>query len=170
MSYVTATLRKAWEPDQNEYVTRWRGHESELPTAAAKFVRQYAFMQRLTKKLADADVPLLAGTDASIAMVIPGYSLPEELRLLVNAGLTPYQALGAATRNAAACMGRPGEFGVVARGRRADLVLVDQDPLANIAALSRPPVGIVLRGDWLGPPQIQRLRRGLPGVPTGAGK
>ena len=83
MRYMRPELRAAWSPSQNEYVTRWHGHESELPVAVAKFRRQYAWMRRLVGALAASGIPILAGTDASVAAVMPGFSLHEELRLLV---------------------------------------------------------------------------------------
>jgi hypothetical protein len=158
MRYVDPALRAYWAPDSNEYVTRWRGHESEIPTALAKFRRQYAWMQHLTKTLADRGVPIVAGSDASGGMVIPGFSLPEEVRLLHDAGLSPYQSLAAATRDAAICLGGGSEFGTVTVGKRADLVLFASNPLENLAALSAP-VGVMARGRWQSATQLnQQLR------------
>jgi imidazolonepropionase-like amidohydrolase len=158
MAYVRADLRTAWSPSENEYVTRWRGHEAELPAALAKFRRQYAWMRRLVTALAASGTPILAGTDASIGAVIPGFSLHEELRLLVDAGLSPYAALRAATTNPAACFGKAGQFGVVRPGARADLLLLDRDPLVDIAALAHPR-GIVVRGRWLPADSLARVSK-----------
>jgi imidazolonepropionase-like amidohydrolase len=158
MRYVDPALRAYWGPDSNEYVTRWRGHESEVPTALAKFRRQYVWMQRLTKALADRGVPIVAGTDASGGMVIPGFSLPEEVRLLHEAGLSPYQSLAAATRDAAICLGAGPEFGTVTVGKRADLLLLASNPLESLAALGAP-VGVMARGRWLPADQLERQLR-----------
>lgn len=156
MLYVRADLRAAWAPSGNEYVTRWRGHESELPTALAKFRRQASWMRRLVRALAAADVPLLAGTDASVAAVVPGFSLHEELRLLADAGLSPYDALRTATTNAASCFGHPCDFGIVVTGARADLLLLDEDPTMDVRATEHP-VGVVTRGHWLPSDSLHRL-------------
>jgi imidazolonepropionase-like amidohydrolase len=153
MRYVDPALRAHWLPDSNDYVTRWRGHAAEIPIALAKFRRQYTWMQGLTKALAEAGVPLVAGTDASVAMVIPGFSLPEEIRLLHAAGLSPAQALGAATRDAAVCLGGGSEFGTVNVGKRADLVLLAGNPLNDLSALTAP-VGVMVRGRWLTAAQL----------------
>jgi imidazolonepropionase-like amidohydrolase len=85
----------------------------------------------------DAGVRLLAGTDSPVsAAVVPGFSLHEELANLVAAGLTPYEALRTATSNPADFLGALNEFGTVSVGRRADVILIDRNPLQDIMALS----------------------------------
>jgi imidazolonepropionase-like amidohydrolase len=150
MRFASPEVRDAWQPDHNEYVTRWRGQEAELPGALAKFRRQFSWMQMLTRRLAEAGIPIVTGTDASVAMVIPGASLTEEVNHLRAAGLSPWKALAAATSTAAECLGGASEFGTVAVGKRADLVLVAEDPLVVPSTLVKP-VGVVARGRWLDP-------------------
>jgi len=87
----------------------------------------------LTGRLHEAGVPIAAGTDTPIAYALPGYSLHDELAMLVRAGLTPLDALGAATLRPAGFFGLEAEMGRVAEGYRADLVLLTADPLADIA-------------------------------------
>jgi imidazolonepropionase-like amidohydrolase len=91
---------------------------------------------------------LAAGSDAGIPFTLPGYSLVEELHFLHGAGLTRHQALRAATRSAAECMGMADEFGAVAPGLRADLLLLDRDPRADLSAVADP-AGVMVRGRWL---------------------
>ncbi|HYV63323.1 MAG TPA: amidohydrolase family protein, partial [Bryobacteraceae bacterium] len=80
-----------------------------------------------------AGVPILAGTDTAAGVrVYPGFSLHQELSLLVKAGLSPMQALQSATSNAAKFL-ELADSGTIERGKRADLVLLDADPLTNIA-------------------------------------
>ena len=158
MQYISPALRAAWMPDRNEYVTRWRGHDAEVPVALAKFRRQYVWMQQLTKALSDADVPIVTGSDAPGGMAIPGFSLPEEVRLLNEAGLSPYRALAAATRDAARCLGGDETFGTVSVGKQADLVLLDRNPLEDLSALNRP-AGVVARGRWLPAARLRQLAR-----------
>ena len=79
-----------------------------------------------------AGVPVGAGTDTPIALAIPGYSLHNELEVLVAAGLTPLEALGAATVQPAKFFSLEEEMGAIAPGMRADLVLLDANPLADI--------------------------------------
>jgi imidazolonepropionase-like amidohydrolase len=91
-------------------------------------------------------VPLLAGTDAPIPWVYPGLSLHDELAWLVRAGLAPAEALRTATSNPARFLDRTGDFGSVARGKLADLVLLDANPLRDIAN-TRTVRAVVLDGE-----------------------
>ena len=107
------------------------------------------FLFVMTKALHDADVPLLIGTDVGIDGMLPVH-IHRELELLVEAGLTPYEALSTATRNAALSvkrMGRRDVFGKVASGHRADLVLLRRNPLENIS-YTRKRIGVMARGNW----------------------
>jgi imidazolonepropionase-like amidohydrolase len=95
-----------------------------------------------------AGVTILAGTDTAAPFVYPGFSLHEELALLVHAGLTPMQALEAATSRAAEFMGKSATQGTIEKGKVADLVLLDADPLADIHNTSRIRA-VVIRGRLL---------------------
>ena len=88
---------------------------------------------------------ILAGTDAGIGRTAPGASMADELALLVAAGLSPADALRAATTSAAEYLGLEGEIGVIAPGARADLVILDGNPLEDVGAV-RLVRGVVLRG------------------------
>jgi len=112
------------------------------PASAAQAVSHQGAM---VKALHDAGVPLLAGTDGGYGRVPAGSSLARELELMVQAGLTPYEALRTATVNAATFLGLDGQVGTVSVGERADLVLLSANPLADIRAV-RTPVGLVQRG------------------------
>jgi imidazolonepropionase-like amidohydrolase len=79
----------------------------------------------------------MADTDVGLPNLFPGFSLYDELALLVEAGLTPLEALQAATRNAAEGMGLGGNVGTIEVGKSADLVLLDADPLAAITNTTR---------------------------------
>ncbi len=127
----------------------WMSGRSAKPSD--RFVPELALLRRLTLAMSRADVPLLAGTDTPANGMVPGLSLHEDLKQLVIAGLTPYQALAAATRT-------PGEFihahvpgaerfGTIVAGERADLILLEKNPLQDIANL-RHSVGVMVRGRW----------------------
>jgi len=119
------------------------------------------FTRNLTGALHRAGVPLLLGTDALGApLTIPGASAHQELELLVASGLTPYDALRTATVNPARFLGKEDEFGTIAVGKRADLLLVSADPLMDIHSLQNP-VGVMIRGQWLPAEKLQNMLRTL---------
>ncbi len=110
--------------------------------------RLLAFQKSLAKTLHDAGGKVLAGTDAGgPPFVLPGLSMSDELRQLVSAGLTPYDALRAATANAAKFLRRP-DLGTIAPGSIADLVLLRGNPLSDIDNVDLR-AGVMLRGKWL---------------------
>ena len=114
-------------------VERWRTEHGEIPTEARRVAEaEFRSGVALVRLLRDAGVPLLAGTDVGNPFVIPGFSLHTELELLVRAGLSPLDALRAATLNPARFLAATDSLGTVEAGRLADLVLLDGDPLADI--------------------------------------
>jgi imidazolonepropionase-like amidohydrolase len=96
-------------------------------------------------RLRKAGVTILAGSDTQMGM-FPGPGLHRELQLLAEAGLTPAEAIRAATLDAATFLanGQAPEFGVVAEGKVADLLLVDGDPTKDLAALAK--IRAVIKG------------------------
>ena len=105
--------------------------------------------QRLVlRELAMMNVGLLVGTDSGIDVTQPGRSIHEELAEWVAAGLEPYQALRAATVDAARFLDMGSEFGQIAPGLRADLLLVSGNPLEDLSVLARPD-GVMVRGIWI---------------------
>lgn len=106
-------------------------------------------------ELHGAGVRLAAGTDTGTGYLVPGFALHDELALLVAAGLTPAEALRAATRDAARTLGLPA-VGTVARGQAADLLVLDADPLSDIRNTRRIH-GVVVDGRWIPPEERSRL-------------
>jgi imidazolonepropionase-like amidohydrolase len=103
---------------------------------------------RIVGKMNSMGVPIMAGTDTTAPFVFPGSSLHEELALLVQAGLTPMQALQAATKRPAEFLGKQQTQGTIEQGKIADLVLLDADPLADIHNTQRISA-VILRGKLL---------------------
>ena len=103
---------------------------------------------RIVGKMNAAGVPVMAGTDTTAPYVFPGSSLHEELALLVQAGLTPMQALQAATKRPAELLGRLQTQGTIHQGKTADLLLLDANPLEDIHN-SEKIRAVVLRGKLL---------------------
>jgi len=121
------------------------------PKEAARAITNARLMVR---HLHDAGAPLMAGTDAGVPVIEPGSSLHEELIELIAAGLSPYDALAAATVNPARFLGLEGKVGGVKVGARADLLLLKANPLEDIQT-ARSPAGVVLRGRMLIPGHIR---------------
>lgn len=110
--------------------------------------------RRLIKALHDGGVPFLLGSDAPQIWNVPGFSVHRELQSLVAAGLTPYQALATGTVNVARFY-KAEDRGTLANGRRADLVLIDGNPLADIRNTSRIS-GVLINGRWMPKEEIQK--------------
>jgi imidazolonepropionase-like amidohydrolase len=115
----------------------WDQGEPVGPELAAIARRSVEVGQAIIETMQQAGVPLMAGTDLGLPNIFPGFSLHDELTLLVDGGLTPLQALQAATRDAAAGVGLGEVLGTVEAGKLADLVLLDADPLLDIANTTR---------------------------------
>jgi hypothetical protein len=149
MHFLPGRVREGWGPATNPYTARF-GRD-----AYPRIMARYAVLERLVRDFQRAGVRLLVGTDAMNTGVVPGFSAHDEMAQLVAAGLTPLDVLRAATVNAADFLGAR-DGGVVAIGQQADLVLLDANPLENIAN-SRRIAGVVLRGQWLSPTAIADL-------------
>lgn len=128
MRLVPEVIRENWEAMLETEIY------AEMQAVLGPLVPLYSENARL---LNEAGVLLLAGTDVGIPAVIPGISLHEELELLVEAGLTPLQALRTATLNPARVLGQAEALGSIDAGKLADLVLLDANPLADIRNTQR---------------------------------
>lgn len=105
------------------------------------------FFLTATQLLYKAGVPLIAGTDSGSFAIIPGASMARELELLVEAGLSPHEALASATRVSADVLGFE-QTGMIAPGYRANLVLLPDDPLVQVGAVEFPS-GVMVKGHWI---------------------
>ena len=111
-------------------------------------------LAEIMSKLEAEHAQFLAGTDsASFPFAVRGFALLDELALLHEAGLTPQQALRAATSEPARAMREPHAFGLIENGARADLVLLNANPLENVAAVTGND-GVMVHGLWLTRPDI----------------
>jgi imidazolonepropionase-like amidohydrolase len=137
-AYLAESTRGTWKPAQAE---SGRAH--------------YDFAVKLTREMARAGVPILAGTDTGDPWTAPGFELHRELELLQSAGLTPAQALRAATLEPAKLMGRD-EEGEVREGAMADLVILTANPLADIRN-TRAIEEMIVRGKAIDQSGIARL-------------
>ena len=125
---LTPRIRQNWR----DAVEARRKYPAHPPGTFEKIARD-------TRAMHEAGIPFLAGTDVGgIPLVYPGSSLHHELQLLVkHGGLTPLQALQAATRNSSRFLGLQNEIGTVEVGKMADLVLLEANPLQDIGNVRR---------------------------------
>jgi len=138
----------------------WRPALDRLTGPSEADIRFAEWSLFLTGRMHERDVPIGAGTDTPITYAIPGYSLHTELELLVESGLSPMEALHAATVQPARFFGLTGELGCIEPGQRADLVLLRTDPLEDIRH-TRAIDGVMSRGRWVvGPRTRQEGRSG----------
>ena len=114
------------------------------------------FQRPLTKALYDRGAKLMTGTDTLILPnLIPGLALHHELEELVGVGLTPYEALRTSTTHPFEFLGELDEAGTVEVGKRADLVLLEANPLDNISNTQKI-AGVMIQGRWLSKAEIQK--------------
>ena len=99
---------------------------------------------------------MVAGTDAGISGIIWGFSLHDELKLLVKAGLSNEEALASATRLGAEWLGIGDKIGTIETGKFADIVLLDENPLDNISN-ARQISGVFVNGKWIDKNKIDTM-------------
>ena len=143
--YLPTAYRQALLNGEEKHQVQFRDVEKLAPF-------KYDLDKILLVELHRAGVPLVLGTDAGTGAmgIVPGVSLHGELRILVENGLTPYEAIKTGTVNAsnvAAAMTGKNEFGTIEVGQRADLILVNQNPLENIEHI-RDNQGVMAGGKW----------------------
>jgi imidazolonepropionase-like amidohydrolase len=140
MKYVGPMLMRFWDPANN-----YLGTLPDDMLAATK--AGDADRKRCIRILHEHGARLLAGTDMGNPFVVAGYALHEELANFVQAGLSPYEALRASTSGAAEFMNASAEWGSVAVGARADLLLLEANPLDDVRNAAKR-VGVMVRGKW----------------------
>lgn len=128
--YLHPTAWPMWF-QMNRYFSR------RSPERIAALENQVRYTRLVVKAFVDGGVPVVAGTDTLVPGMAPGFALHDELAALVRAGLSNEQALASATRLPAEWLGVADDRGVAAEGKRADLLLLDADPLADVANTRR---------------------------------
>ena len=143
LALIGPGLRKTYE---------WRVERAAkaTPEQVAARHREYELSVNVLPMLREAGIPILAGTDAGYlnSFNYPGQGLHDELQRYVEAGLTPREALASSVVNGPKFLGREQAYGAIAKGKVADILLLDSNPLEDISA-TRQVRGVVLKGQWL---------------------
>lgn len=135
-----------WLSEDNPYRKDLKGKIIHGKPALDLLQGYYVWMKQFTKMLADADVPLMTGSD-TFGFVVPGFSLHEEFQLMQSCGLSPFQILKAATVTPARYLKTFAVEGTVTEGKQANLVLLNKNPLEDIAN-TETIEGVMLKGTW----------------------
>jgi len=150
MKYLLPELKQFWASALPYFEKEFEEIREIGPAVTRKFLEMVNAMN-------SAGVRLLAGSGTpGHPFEWPGFSLHEELEWLVKAGLTPLEALQAATLNPARFLGKENELGTVERGKLADLVLLDNNPLEDIRNTQRI-AAVMANGRYMGKSELQRM-------------
>ena len=156
MKYAAPQWINGWSNQK-----RNRIQQDQQEGVSADVSTKYLSLRRtLLKTLADSGARLLMGTDSPQMFNVPGFSLHREIAVMQEAGLTPWQVLESGTRNVAEYAAKDlrldGKFGTVAAGNRADLILLDANPLTDARNVSKR-AGVMVRGRWLPAAELDRM-------------
>jgi hypothetical protein len=152
LKFLPYPMRWLWNHDADNMLKKT--HDANGVNVHAEL---FALAQRQLKQAHDAGVKILAGTDTPDSFVFAGSGLHDELDLYVQAGLTPLEAIRTATINPAVFAGIADRTGTIAVGKTADLLLLEDDPLLDLASLRRPEA-VVLAGHWYPRTALSKLQ------------
>lgn len=141
LAYITPEMRAQWEKGLQGF-----RNGPQKPNAQDR-ARLMAFRSRLLRQMQDAGVGILLGADSPQILNVPGIATHQELVAVVKAGLTPYEALVSGTRNVAVYFGTAKEEGTVATGMRANLLVLNANPLQDVSR-TQDRFGVVHNGTW----------------------
>lgn len=148
--YATPPLKRYWD---EAFPASPRDRDPETRARRARFVE---IGQGMIRRMHEAGVSIAVGSDLAGRDVLPGFSVHDEIALLVASGLTPMEALRAGTSEAARLLSASDTLGIIAPGKAADLVLLDGDPLADVKNVGRISA-VILRGKLLERADLDRL-------------
>jgi imidazolonepropionase-like amidohydrolase len=150
-TYLPDTMTNEWRHDTAE----------AMKAEVSQFRKDYtAWLLNMALKIHKAGIPMMAGTDTPIAFLTPGLSLHEELQIMVDAGLTPQEALKTATINPARYFNIENELGSIKEGYRADLIILYGNPLEDIRNTLK--IKVVLKeGKVFGEEEIEMIKERL---------
>jgi len=150
LKYVAPWVLAGLQPGFDRYALNFK------PDRYQYLRDSYAFQLKLIKAFGDAGVPIMAGTDSMGVGPVAGFSTHNELAEIVKAGLTPFQALQTSTTIPATYLRQADSAGTIAAGKKADLVLLDANPLDNIDN-TRKIAGVMVHGQWFDQAKLKDL-------------
>jgi imidazolonepropionase-like amidohydrolase len=152
LQYVPAKMREGFAKQKQSTLGK--------PVPLSERQRYLDLRNKMLIALRAAGAKLLVGPDSPQFFLVPGFATHRELQSFVDAGLSPYEAIEAATRNPAeyfaAVFKTPRDFGTVEVGMRADLQLLSANPLQSVANLSKRE-GVMVRGRWLPETELRQM-------------
>lgn len=151
LKYINPLLVERWtNPTTNYY------YKSTSPEFIANVDTFINFQKKLIKAFNDEGVPIVVGTDSGIAGVLAGFSIHDELELMVDVGITNEETLISATRLPAEWLGIVKDVGTIELGKYADLILLEANPLDDIKN-TRSINGVFVNGTWIDKKKIESL-------------
>lgn len=148
LRYVPASVRERWNSEELLKETP--------PEQLAEYKRDAVQSLELVGQMHHAGVQFMAGSDGPDPFVFPGFSLHDELELLVKSGFSPAEALQAATYDPAAFLGKLDKYGTLEKGRVAEIVVLQDNPLLDIRNTRRIE-GVMVDGHYYSRPDLDRI-------------
>jgi hypothetical protein len=135
LKYMNPLIKKT---DSKKQFERWFNAKREDPETVGRIKKQHDFHMAIVKKLHEAGVTIICGTDAGIGVTLPGFSIHTELAFYKRAGLSNYEVLKTATVNAAQTHSIMNQLGTIQEGKIANLIVLDENPLEELTTLQNP--------------------------------
>ncbi|WP_338733920.1 amidohydrolase family protein [Mangrovimonas cancribranchiae] len=135
LQYMNPLIKRT---DSEMQFERWFNAKQQDPSTIDRIKKQHDFHLTIVKKLHEAGVSIICGTDAGIGVTLPGFSIHKELAFYKEAGLSNYEVLKTATVNASQTHAIMNQLGTIEEGKIANLLLVDENPLEDLSSLKNP--------------------------------
>ena len=159
LRYMPRSTVEEWVKRKNAMLAPAAGPFMGFAVGSKTGDRVIELRRKMLRELRSAGAPVALGTDSPQVFSVPGFSIHREMEVMAACGLTPYEVLQSGTRKVAEYFGTLPETGTVERGKRADLILLDGNPLRDLSNVARR-AGVVVNGRWLPETEIkERLEK-----------
>jgi tetratricopeptide (TPR) repeat protein len=157
MKYLSPWERRTWEAGRNDYNNRFNS-----ASAIGGLKNGLAIQKKLILEIHERGGTVLVGTDATSTGSTPGATAIEEVINFRDLGFSDYDALRAATVDSAQVLGSSTRFGSITLGKRADMILLEANPLVDVRNLNRR-VGVMAQGRWMTKAELAKRLKAVPG-------